>query len=66
MDEAKRASGGLVQLWRDVRAELKKVIWPSGRQTVSYTGFVVVTVVVTAIITVILDAIFNSGLSLIR
>jgi preprotein translocase subunit SecE len=66
MDDSKRSSGGLGQLWRDVRAELSKVIWPTGRQTVSYTGFVVMTVVVTGIITVILDAIFNSGLSLIR
>jgi preprotein translocase subunit SecE len=65
VDEARRSSGGIGQLWRDVRAELKKVIWPSGRQTVSYTGFVVMTVVVTAIITIILDTIFNS-LGLIR
>jgi preprotein translocase subunit SecE len=61
-----RERGGIQQLFREVLAELKRVIWPTGRQTVNYTGFVVLTVAVTVVITVVLDAIFNAGLGLLH
>jgi len=49
---------------REVRSELKKVTWPTPKQTLSYTGFVVLfTLLVTGIISV-MDTIFNFGLHL--
>jgi len=56
----------LTTLVRDVRAELVRVIWPTPRQTVSYTGFVILMVAVTTLCVVVLDAIFNAGLGLIH
>lgn len=53
------------QLYRDIRAELKKVIWPTGRQTVGYTGFVVVAVVVVAVASALLDTVFTAAFSTI-
>jgi preprotein translocase subunit SecE len=47
---------------REVRAELKKVVWPTPRQTASYTGFVVVFSLVIVAIISLLDTIFNLGL----
>lgn len=59
---AMATSGQPMKYLREVRSELKKVIWPTPKQTVSYTGFVVVfTLVVVAIIS-LLDTIFNFGL----
>ena len=57
-----QASGRPWKYLRDIRSELKKVVWPTPKQTVSYTGFVVVfTLVVVAAIS-LLDAVFNFGL----
>ena len=52
--KAKRASGGssrnpfaaVVQFFREVIAELSKVIWPQRRQMISYTAIVIVFVAV--------------------
>lgn len=63
------AKGGTLQAadrpWkflREIRSEMKKVVWPTPKQTASYTGFVVVfTFVVVAVIS-LLDTIFNFGL----
>jgi|BEDMetMinimDraft_2_1075160.scaffolds.fasta_scaffold19862_2 preprotein translocase subunit SecE len=51
------------QLWHEVTGELRRVVWPTGRQTLNYTGFVVVAVVVVALITVLLDTLFNLAFS---
>lgn len=47
---------------REVRSELKKVVWPTPRQTLSYTGFVVSFSLLVALIIMGLDALFNLGL----
>ncbi len=47
---------------REVRSELKKVVWPTPRQTLSYTGFVVSFSLVVALIISGLDVVFNFGL----
>lgn len=40
----------IVQFFRDVRAELGKVIWPSRRDTIRYTITVIVFSVVLAVV----------------
>ncbi|AEW03831.1 preprotein translocase, SecE subunit [Sulfobacillus acidophilus DSM 10332] len=49
---------------REVRSELRKVVWPTPRQTVSYTGFVVAFTALVGLIIAGLDALFNFGLHL--
>lgn len=44
---------------REVRAELKKVSWPTRRELVAYTGVVFVSVVVVATLIWIIDMSFN-------
>ena len=65
------AKGGAVRTsdrpWkfvREVRSELKKVVWPTPKQTAAYTGFVVLFTAVVVIVIAILDAVFNFGLHL--
>lgn len=42
--------GGIVQYFRDVRAEMTKVVWPSRRDVIRYTVTVIVFSVVMAAI----------------
>lgn len=48
---------------REVRAELKKVVWPTPRQTASYSGFVVFMSLLTGAMILVLDTVFNFGLN---
>jgi len=50
---------GAQQLAREVTQELKRVVWPTPRQAVGYTGFVVLAVVVVSLLTVVFDLIFG-------
>jgi preprotein translocase subunit SecE len=47
------------QFLREVKTELKKVTWPSRKQTVSSTGVVVVLVLVVASFLALVDAILS-------
>ncbi len=46
--------------FKDVKAELKKVTWPTTKQVVNNTVGVIVIVIITAIIVFILDFTFNN------
>jgi len=47
--------------FKDFKAELKKVIWPTPKQLVNNTSAVVVIVLITGIIVFALDAVFDLG-----
>lgn len=47
---------------REVRAELKKVIWPTRRETMVFTSVVVVSVAIVAAIIWVFDSILSFGL----
>ena len=46
---------------KDVKAELKKVIWPTPKQLVNNTVAVVTIVLITAAIVFVLDVVFDMG-----
>ena len=46
--------------FKDMKAELKKVIWPSSKQTVNNTMAVIVFTLVAAVIVFVLDLCFDS------
>ena len=46
--------------WKDFKAELKKVIWPTPKQLVNNTVAVVTIVLITAVIVFVLDLAFES------
>ncbi len=48
---------------KGVQSELKKVVWPTPRQTLSYTGFVVFMTIVVGLIIMAADTVFNFGLN---
>jgi preprotein translocase subunit SecE len=54
-----------VQFLRDVRIEMKKVIWPSRQEVINYTVVVIVTVTVVATFILALDMVLSRLLRLI-
>ena len=50
----------LGRFFRELKAELKKVAWPSGRDTMKKTGIVIVCVIVVGVIVLIFDGIASS------
>ncbi len=51
---------------REVKVELKKVVWPSRREVSGSTGVVIVTVIIVAIYLGILDSILQQMMMLIH
>lgn len=46
--------------FRDFKAELKKVVWPSGKELFSNTAVVIIVVVVVSVLIFVLDLIFGA------
>ena len=52
---------GVVQFGREVRAELRKVAWPSRSETGNYTTVVIITIIVITLVVAGLDWIFSES-----
>jgi preprotein translocase subunit SecE len=55
----------LVRYLREVRTELRRVVWPDRRQTVVYTGVVILSVVAVALLIWVVDAVLSEALRLL-
>ncbi len=54
-----------VKFLREVRTELRKVIWPSRQQTIVFTGVVLAATVIVASALYVIDSIVGSVLRLV-
>lgn len=63
--EKKRFWTTVVQFLKDVRIEMKKVIWPSKEEVVNYTVVVLITVTVVTTFILVLDLVLSKLLALI-
>lgn len=45
--------------FRDTRSELKKVVWPTKKQSLNSTGVVIVVVIIAALTMILLDTVFG-------
>lgn len=52
------------RFFRDVKSEMKKVVWPTKKQVINNTIIVAVVVIISAIILSLLDLIFGFGLGM--
>ena len=57
--EAKNKKENNKHFWKDFKAELKKVIWPTPKQLVNNTIAVITIVLITAVIVFVLDIVFE-------
>lgn len=60
-----RMGTGLSRWFREMKSELKKVVWPSKEDVKTNTIVVLVTVAIAAVVMILLDAIFGGILGLI-
>ena len=58
LSEQKGEKKGIFQFVREVRAELKKVSWPTKKELVSYTGVVGLAVVIVCALIWVCDTVF--------
>ncbi len=65
MNWLKSLPGRISRYFREVRTELRKVVWPDRRQTVIYTGVVLISVVLVAMLIWVVDALLSQILSLL-
>ncbi len=59
-DKTKKEIKNKRHFWKDFKAELKKVVWPTPRQLVNSTVAVITIVLVTALIVFVLDLGFEA------
>jgi len=57
--------GGILKFFKDMKSELKKVVWPTRSQLFNNTGVVLVFILVIGVAIWILDYLFTSGATLI-
>ena len=57
--------GKLKTYFKGVRSELKKVVWPSKKELLNYTGIVLMLSFIVAVIVYILDILLNNILGLL-
>jgi len=53
------------QFLKDVRSELRKVVWPDANETSTYTIVVLISVAVVAVVFFVADTAFGSGIRFI-
>ena len=58
-----KKKGKIKEAWRGFRSEVKKVVWPSGKQVLKNTGIVLVIILVCALIIGALDYAFGTGIA---
>lgn len=56
---------GVGKFFRDTFGEMKKVVWPSKKQTLNNTIVVLVVVAIAAVIILALDVVFGGGMRLL-
>ncbi|MCL4555036.1 MAG: preprotein translocase subunit SecE [Actinobacteria bacterium] len=56
---------GATRFLREVRSELRKVLWPNRRETVVFTSVVIVAVLIVAAAIAVMDGVFTELLKLV-
>ena len=57
-----RAWGGICRYFRELRSELKKVVWPTPKQVLKNTLIVIVCVLVVGVMLWLFDIVANAGI----
>ena len=61
--QKKKSGNKIARFFREVKSEMKKVVWPSRKQVIKNTLIVIAAVVVIGILIWVLDVLFQFGLS---
>jgi len=61
--QKKKSGNRIVRFFKEVKSEMKKVVWPSQKQVIKNTLIVLLAVFVIGIVIWVLDIVFQLGLS---
>ena len=61
--KSEKKKGRVKEAWRGFKSEVKKIVWPSGKQTFKNFFVVLVVLVICAILIAVLDYAFANGMS---
>ena len=59
----KKSGNKIIKFFKEVKSEMKKVVWPSKKQVIKNTLIVIAAVIIIGIVIWILDFVFGLGLS---
>ena len=62
-EKKEKKKGRIKEAWRGFKSELKKVVWPSGKQTFKNLFVVLVVLVVCGALIALLDYAFGNGMA---
>ena len=62
----KRAGKAIKKFWKDLRGEVKKIVWPDGKMVLKSTGVVLVAVAICAVAIFAVDQLLAWGISLLE
>ena len=62
MAEAKKSGNRFTRFFKEVKSEIKKIVWPAKQQVIKNTMIVIAAVVVIGVVIWVLDLIFQYGL----
>ncbi|HHY18447.1 MAG TPA: preprotein translocase subunit SecE [Firmicutes bacterium] len=57
----KTSNSGLGKFFRDIKTELRKVVWPNKKELVNYTVVVIVISLIVALFIGLIDLAFSAG-----
>ena len=60
-----RTGSRIARWFREMKSELKKVVWPSGKQLVNNTLVVLAAVLVVGVVVVLFDFLADNGVALL-
>ena len=58
-----KKKGRVKEAWRGFKSELKKIVWPSGKQTFKNLLVVLIVIIVSALLIALLDYAFANGMT---
>ena len=58
-----KKQGRIKEAWRGFKSELKKIVWPTGKQTFKNLLVVLVVIIVSALLIALLDYAFANGMT---
>ena len=62
-EKKEKKKGRVKEAWRGFKSELKKIVWPTGKQTFKNLLVVLVVIVIFALLVALLDYAFANGMT---
>ena len=62
-EKKEKKKGRIKEAWRGFKSEVKKIVWPTGKQTFKNLLVVLVVIIVSALLIAVLDYAFANGMT---